>query len=128
LTLVELMIAFGVLLIAVMSALSSQLTSKSLMDASRETSAAMSDLQGCMERALLLRADLIPIEGSEFEVDQPVDAYTGLHLTSERIVPTYPGYVLGGAIPDPLPIVLTLTWDDPQGRSRRLVLSSMKTR
>jgi type II secretory pathway pseudopilin PulG len=128
LTLIEIVIAFGVLLIAVMSALSSQITSMRLMTQSRETAVAMSDLQGCMERLLLVRADQIPIAGSDFEIDQPVDAYTDLHLTNEQIVPTYPGYVLGGTVPDPLPIVLTLTWNDPQGHARRLELSSMKTR
>jgi type II secretory pathway pseudopilin PulG len=127
-TLVEVVIAFAVLMIAVMSALSSQLTSMQLMDSSRETNAAMSDLQGCMERLLLVRLDEIPVAGSDYEAGQNVDAYTNLHLSNETIVPTYPGYVAGGAIPDPLPIVLTLNWSDPRGHQRRLTLSSMKTR
>ncbi len=125
---IEVIIAFGVLLIAVMSALSSQITSMRLMTSSRETAIAMSDLQGCMERLLLLRSDEMPVPGSEFEAGQPVEAYTDLHLGNETIVPTYPGYVMGGTVPDPLPIILTLSWTDPQGHARNLNLSSMKTR
>jgi hypothetical protein len=121
-------IAFGVLLIAVISALSSQLTSMRLMSSSRETAIAMSDLQGCMERLLLRPTESIPVPGSEFEAGQPVAAYTNLHLGNETIVPAYPGYVLGGDVPDPLPIVLTLDWTDPQGHGRSLTLRSMKTR
>jgi type II secretory pathway pseudopilin PulG len=128
LTLVEIVIAFAVLLIAVMSALSGQLTSMQLMDSSRETNLAMSDLQGCMERLLLVRLDRLPIAGSDYEDDQVIDAYTNLHLSNETIVPNYPGYVAGGAIPDPLAVVLTLNWTDPRGHERRLTLSSMTTR
>lgn len=128
LTLIELVIAFGVLLIAVMSALSSQITSMRLMNTSRETAIAMSDLQGCMEELLLVRVEEIPVPGSEFEAGQPVADYTNLHLSNETIVPSYPDYVVGEEVPDPLQIVLTLAWTDPQGHARRLDLSSMKTR
>ncbi len=128
LTLIEIVIALAVLSIAVMSALSGQLTSMQLMVSSRETNIAMSDLQGCMEQLLLVPIDKLPIAGSDFEIGQSIDLYTDLHLSNESIVPAYPGYVAGGTIPDPLPIVLNMNWTDPQGHPRSLNLRSMKTR
>lgn len=127
-TMVELSIAITVLLVAVLTAFEVQLASQRLVRTSRETNTAMADLQAAMEELLLLPKDDIPVAGSAFEVDQPIAAFEGLHLDDERIVATYPGYVLGGPIPDPLEIVLTETWTDHRGRQRTLQLSSMKTR
>lgn len=127
-TLVELMIAISVLLITVAGAVSSEIASQRLLVTSTETSTAMTDLQACMEKLQLMAIEDIPIVGSEFEADQPVEAFEGLHLADQRIVASYPGYVVGQAVPDPLEIVLTLTWSDPQRRGRSLQLASMKTR
>ncbi len=127
-TMIELMIAMSILLIAVLSAFGSQLTSAGLMRTSRETNTALADLQGCMERILLEAADDLPLPGGGYEPGQPVAAYTDAHLSNETIVPTYPGYVPGGPVPDPLPIVLTCSWNDYQGRERTLTLSSLKAK
>ena len=54
-TLVELMIALGVLMVAVMATFSSQVTSFNLTTTSRETQTAISDLETCMEQLLLER-------------------------------------------------------------------------
>jgi hypothetical protein len=51
-----------------------------------------------------------------------------LHLRDQRIVATYPGYTLGGSVPDPLPIVMTTTWTDRRGVQRSAVLRGMKTK
>lgn len=128
LTMVELMVAISILLFAVSGAVASQVYSQRLASTGAETSAAMADLQTCMERILLRPVETIPVAGSAFEANQPVAAFEGLHLTGERIVPTYPGYVVGGAVPDPLEIVLTITWRDHGGRTRMLRLACMKTR
>jgi len=109
-------------------ALSSQLAASDLVQTGRETAIASTDLQSCMERILLEQVEEIPLEGSEFEEGQPIGLFEGLHLDSERIVPNYPGYTPGGAVPDPLPIVLTITWRDFSGRQRTMQLRSMKTR
>jgi prepilin-type N-terminal cleavage/methylation domain-containing protein len=127
-TMVEMMVAIVVLLIAVLSAFSSQVTSMNLVTISRENDAAVTDLQGCMEQVLLLPASEIPVAGSPYAAGQPIAAYEGLHLEQQRIVATYPGYVVGGDVPDPLTIVLTVTWQDYGGRPRSLVLRSMKAR
>ena len=127
-TMVELMIAIGVLLVAVMTALSSQVASMNLMQTSRDTGIAIGDLQAAMEEALVMPVDNLPIAGSAFAHGQPVAAFEGLHLGAERIVATYPGYFAGGPIPDPLPIVMTITFNDYANRQRTLQLSSMKVR
>ena len=128
LTMVELMVAISILLFAVAGAVASQVASQRLADTGAETSASMADLQACMEQVLLQPVETIPVAGSAFAANQPVAAFEGLHLTDERIVATYPGYVVGGTVPDPLEIVLTSTWRDHGGRTRTLRLACMKTR
>jgi hypothetical protein len=126
--LVELSIAIVVLMVAVLTAFEVQLASHRLARMSRETNTAMADLGAAMEQVLLLPKDEVPVAGSAFESGQPIAAFDDLHLEGQSIVPTYPGYVLGAAVPDPLQIVLTVTWTDHAGRTRTLSLSSMKTR
>jgi type II secretory pathway pseudopilin PulG len=127
-TLYELMIAVGVLLVAVLGTLSSQLTSHNLVRTTHETDTGTSDLQAAMEQILLLSPDQIPIASSLYRANQPIVAFNNLHLRNERIVPTYAGYAGGAVVPDPLPIQLTLTWNDFQGRPRMMRLASMRTR
>ncbi|HIF41051.1 MAG TPA: prepilin-type N-terminal cleavage/methylation domain-containing protein [Planctomycetes bacterium] len=127
-SMVEVMMALGVLLVAVMGAFSSQAASSNLIRISRETDLALADLQACMEQALTLGTDDLPIAGSLFEDGQPVALYEDLNLEGESIVTTYPDYVVGQAIPDPLEIVLTLTWSDYGTRSRTVTLNSVKVR
>ncbi|MFT4541936.1 MAG: prepilin-type N-terminal cleavage/methylation domain-containing protein [Planctomycetota bacterium] len=124
-SLIEVMIAIGVLVVAVMSAVSSQITSMNLMTTSRESNRAMSELQSAMERVLLDLPDQIPVNYPE---DTPVEFYSGLNLQNEVIVPSYPTLVAIDDIPDPLPIVLTITWRDYGARPRSLTLATMKTR
>ena len=125
-SMVEVAVAIGVLLIAVLTAFGSQLTSFRLMNSSREDNTAVSDLAACMEEMLIRPAGELPVEGSDYEHGEPVARYEGAHLRDQRIVATYPGYAVGGPIPDPLQIVLTLTWTGNRGDSRRLELRSMK--
>lgn len=128
-TLIELMVAIGVLMVAVLTAFSSQVTSMNLVHTSRETNTAMGHLQGAMEQVLLLQTDDIPIPDSPFEAETVLDTVAGMTLQNEQIVATYPGYTLGSdEVPDPLQIVLTATWNDFQGRPRTLSLSSMKAK
>lgn len=121
------MIAITVLLVAVLTTFTSQLKTRELLQTSRETSIAMADLRSAMNSALAVNVALLPVASSEFADDQPIAAYTDLHLADQRIVVDYPGYT-GAAVPDPLPIVMTMTWSDPQGRPRTKTLRSMKTR
>jgi prepilin-type N-terminal cleavage/methylation domain-containing protein len=127
-SMVEVMMALGVLLVAVLGAFSSQVASSNLIRVSRETDLALADLQACMEQALTLTTDDLPIPGSLFEEGQAVALYENLNLEGESIVTTYPDYVVGQTIPDPLEIVLTLTWSDYGTRSRTVTLRSVKVR
>lgn len=125
---VELMVAIGVLLVAVMSAFSSQLTSLNLTKTSSETKTAITDLQTAMEELLLEPAAGMPLVGEPFEAGVPLAAFADLHLQDEQIVPSYPGYTPGNPVPDPLQITLTVTWSDYAGRARSLDLSTVKAR
>ena len=127
-TLHELMIAIGVLLVAVLGTFSSHLVSQNLVSTTRETDAATTDLQAAMEQILLRSPDQIPIVGSPFRANQPIVAFNNLHLRNEQLVPSYPGYAGGAAVPDPLQIVLTATWTDFKGRPRSMRIASLRTR
>lgn len=122
------MVAIVVLSIVWGGAMASQLVAGDLVQTGRETAVASSDLQACLERMWLEPTEGLPRPGSNFEHEQPVPMFEGLHLASQRIVATYPGYTPGGAVPDPLPIQLTVTWLDFKGRPRVLRLNSMRVR
>jgi hypothetical protein len=77
---------------------------------------------------LLESTENLPQAGSDFAHGQPVPFFEDLHLDQERIVATYPGYVPGGPVPEPLPVVLTITWRDFKGRPRTMQLASMRVR
>lgn len=128
-TMLELMVAIGVLLVAVLSAFGSQLTSMSLVSSSRETDTAMTDLQACMESILTVQTDQIPLAGSAYADGEPIAGFD--NLTDQTMVATYPGFPTGSSdpkdVPDPLEIVLTLTWSDAEGRPRSVTLNSVKT-
>ena len=126
-TLVELMIAITVMMVAVLATFVTQLSSHNLMRTARDTNVAMGDLQAAIEQVLVFPCNQLPQPTGRFPNGQAIAAFDGLHLANERIVVTYPGYA-GGAIPDPLQIVLTLTFNDHAGRQRVLRLASMKTR
>ena len=124
---VEVMIAIAILMIAVAGATASQVSFNRLAATSAETSSGMADLQACMERVLLEAPVDLPIAGSLYEAGISIVAFEGLHLNGERIRATYPDYA-GGTVPDPLEIILTLSFQDHQGRQRIMRLASMKTR
>lgn len=126
-TVLELTLGMTVLLVAVMTTMASQLVALDLVKSLREQNAAMGDLQSAMNEIQLLPPDDIPIATSLYADGQPIDAYTDRNLPSETIVPDYPGFA-GGAVPDPLQIVLTCAWTDWKGRGRTLQLSSAVTR
>ena len=120
------MVSIAVILVTVVGALSAHLTSRNLMRTAHETDMAVADLQAAMERVMLLSPDLIPV--GNYPAGQSIAAFDDLHLRQERIVPTYPGFLPGGAVPDPLQVTLTATWRSFEGRTRTLTLSCAKTR
>lgn len=127
-TMVEMIVAIAVMLIAVLATSVAQVSALRLQDGARETAKALADLESAMESVLSKQVETIPVAGSPYQAGQPIAAYEKLHLKNQRIVPSYPGYTAGGVVPDPLTIVLTATWTDRRGAPRRAVLRGMKTR
>lgn len=125
----ELMVAVGVLLVAVLTAFGSQLTSMNLVSTSRETDTAITELQACMESVLTVEADKIPLASSDYAAGEEIDGYDA--LSNASMVANYPGFPVGSNdprdVPDPLEIVLILTWNDAKGRERSMTLTSVKT-
>lgn len=127
-SLVELMIAVTVILVGLLTAYSSELSSLEVVKTSRETNTATADLQACMESILVLPPAEIPDPNGPYAPGQIIEAYRDLHLENQRMVATYPNLVTGQPVPDPLEIQLTMSWTDRQGRGRELRLFSVKTR
>lgn len=125
-TVVEVLCAATVLVVAVLATLSTQLSSLELVEQSRETELGMTDLRAAMERVLLQPIDTIP-SAAGFPPGQALAEFDGKSLRDERVVPSYPGWSVATPL-DPLPIVLTLTFSDRKGRPRTLRLSTFKTR
>jgi hypothetical protein len=122
--LLEVMIAISVLLIAVMAAMSTQVSSMNLIRASEESNTAVSDLHVAMEELLVTtQVANIPVL---FPAATPIPAFTNLNLGGETVVPTYPG-MGAGPVPDPLEVILTLTWNDWRGRPRQARVATMVT-
>jgi type II secretory pathway pseudopilin PulG len=126
-SLIETMIGITVVMVALMASLASQIASSNLHRTSRETNQAVMDLKACMDEILVQPPAALPAAGTPYADDSVIAAYTNLHLRDEQIRVDYPGFVAGGAVPNPLTIDLTMTWTDYAGRSRELTLSSMKT-
>jgi prepilin-type N-terminal cleavage/methylation domain-containing protein len=125
-TIIELMMATVLLVVAVAAALSGQILSFNLLKTSRETNLAMSDAQAALELMLATFKDDLAVAGS-YAHGVPIAAFNGLHLENEVVTPTYPNYVAGAPVPDPLQIVVTVNWDDWAGRPRTVRLASLKT-
>ncbi|MBI5433740.1 MAG: hypothetical protein HZA52_12990 [Planctomycetes bacterium] len=116
-----------VLMVAVMTTMASQLVALDLVKTVREQSAAMSDLQSAMDEIQREPPDALPIPTSLYADDQPIATFNARNLPNESVTPNYPDYA-GGAVPDPLEIVLTCAWTDWKGRPRTLQLASAVTR
>ncbi|HUR29338.1 MAG TPA: hypothetical protein VM509_14210 [Planctomycetota bacterium] len=125
---IELSMGVVILVVSISAAISSQLLAHNLLRTSRETNLAMADLRGAMELALLLSPAALPIAGSEFESGTSIARFDDLHLANEAITATYPGYVAGNPVPDPLQVVLTIRWNDWQARARSMSLATLRTR
>jgi type II secretory pathway pseudopilin PulG len=127
-TLIELMLGTTVLVVALLGAVGAAATIDASLRTSRETNQAAADLAEAMERLLLVQPAQLPIAGSAFQADTPIAEYEGRNLPDERIVPSYPNYVPGFPVPDPLEIVTTITWTDFRGRTRTMRTATLRTR
>ncbi len=127
-SLIELMMAVVILVVSICAAISSQVIAHNLLRTSRESNTALSDLQGAMELAILQNPAALPLAGSEFESGVAIPRFNNLHLRNQTVTATYPGYVVGAAVPDPLQVVMTIRWNDYLERPRTLSLATMRAR
>jgi hypothetical protein len=125
---IELMMAVVILVVAISAAIGAQLIGNNLLRTSRESNTALSDLQGAMELVILQAPASLPVAASEFANGVPIARFNNLHLRNEVITATYPGFVVGAAVPDPLQIVMTIQWNDYMNRPRTLALATVRTR
>ena len=125
--LVEVMLATDVLVVTLMAAVSGQMAALNLMRTTRENNTATAELTAAMEELSGLGIDSLPGAGSPTADGQPIAKFDGRALHNESVVATYPGYTPGN-VPNPLTIVLTLSWTDWAGRPARMHVATMKAR
>ncbi len=126
-TLVEVCTAAALLTLVIAAMLTSQTAALNLTKTTRDTNAAVAELEAAMEEIFLLPIEDIPDPAGLYPDGVPIAKWNDHNLKGEQIVPSYPGFD-GTTIPDPLEVVLTITWEDAHGRPRELALASMKTR
>ena len=126
-SLVELMVAVTIIVVAILGSLGAQTMCRDLARTSRETNRAVGDLRAAMEELLLLSSDDIPAAAGPYAPGLPIARFTDLHLKGETVIPTYPNYA-AGPVPDPLQITLVCRWTDHAGRGRSITFASVKTK
>lgn len=124
LSLVEVLIAAAVMTITVMGSLAAHVTSRSLLQESRDTDLANALLRNSMERVLEFPADDLCQGAAPYVPGQPMPIPDGVALQNQQIQFTTPGYTLGDPTPSVLDLRLTLTWRSSTGRNRTLFLDS----
>jgi prepilin-type N-terminal cleavage/methylation domain-containing protein len=122
-TLLELMIAISIMLIGVAAAFGGQVSTQSVIRQSRETQLALTQLETVAESVIAQVPQDLP-EGQAFADGQPVDLPTETSLRNLQVVCTYPDFVAGQPVPNPLEVVITATWTDFEGRARNLALAT----
>ena len=125
--LVELVVALSIASIVILGVGLTQAASVELNRTSNETNLAVADLRTAMEEILSLSLEEVPDVGGPYAPGIPVAAYSDLHLDGERLVVSYPNYA-GGDVPDPLEILVTVTWNDFAGRPRSVSMATWMTR
>ncbi|MCP5024239.1 MAG: hypothetical protein GY930_21020 [bacterium] len=112
------MVAIVILLIVTSAAFMSQLISMRMVHQSRDVGVAISDLEAAMDQVRTSPIGSLAVPGSTYEHDENIAQYDDLHLRDQRIVVSYPEYVQGNELPDPLRIVLTARWTNNRGAQR----------
>ena len=125
--LVELVVALSIASIVILGVGLTQAAAVELNRSSDETNRAVSDIRTAMEELLSLPLDEVPDVGGPFAPGIPVPAFSDLHLDGERLVVTYPNFA-GGSVPDPLEVLVTVTWNDFAGRMRSISMATLMTR
>lgn len=123
-SLLEVMYGTVVLMVCLLAAFTSQLLSLNLMRQARDMNTAASELTAAIEEVTVPSVDEIP---GLFPPGAAIPKYQERALRDERVVVTYPNFV-GGSMPTPLEIRVTINWSGWNGRPASLSYSTMKTR
>ena len=125
--LVELVVALSIASVVILGVGLTQAAAVELNRSSDETNRAVADIRTAMEEILSLSVDEVPDVGGPYAPGIPVPAFSDLHLDGERLVVTYPNFA-GGPVPDPLEVLVTVTWNDFAGRMRSISMATLMTR
>jgi len=125
--LVELVVAMSIASVVILGVGLTQAAAVELNRTSDETNRAVADIRTALEEILSLSLEEVPDVGGAYAPGLPVAAYSDLHLDGERLVVTYPNHVAGD-VPDPLEILVTVTWNDYAGRERSVSMATLMTR
>lgn len=120
----EVMFGTLVLMISLLAAFTSQILSLNLVRSARDVNTATSELTAALEEVTTPAIDTIPVM---FAPGADIAKFDGRVLRNERVVVTYPNFG-GGAVPNPLQVVVTINWTAWNGRASTLTLSTMKAR
>jgi len=123
-TMLEVMFGTLVLAISLLAAFSSQVLSLNLVRTSRDVNTATSELTAALEEVITPSIDAIP---TTYAPNTAIAKFAGRALRDESIVVAYPNFA-GGAVPNPLEVVVTITWTAWNGRPATLSLATMKAR
>ena len=123
-TMIELMVATVVFMLAIFGALSTQLASKRLIDESLETELATELARARMSEVMFLSvADIAAGQGAaRVERDNGQPSIGGLE--NANLVFSTPGFVPGTPVPDTIVVRIDLTWTASRGQQRTLILRS----
>lgn len=123
-SLLEVMYGTVVLMVCLLAAFTSQLLSLNLMRQARDVNTAASELSAAIEEVTAPAVDEIP---TTYPPGAAIPRYEARALRDERVVVTYPNFV-GGTLPSPLEIRVTINWTGWNGSPGSLSYSTMKTR
>lgn len=122
-TLLELMIAITVMLIGVAAAFGGQVGTQSVIRQSRETQLALTQLEAVGEAVIAQVPQQLP-ESPDYGDGLVIDLPTEVPLRNLQLVCTYPDFVAGQEVPNPLEVLIAATWTDFEGRQRVLTLAT----
>lgn len=123
-TLLEVLFGTVVLMVSLLAAFTSQLLSLNLVRTARDSNTAMSELTAAIEEVTTVSVDTMP---TTFPAGGSIAKYQGRVLRDETIAVTYPN-IVGGVIPSPLAVTITINWTAWNGRPASMSLSTMKAR
>lgn len=123
-TILELMIAIGVMLVGLAAAFSGQISTTSLIQQSRDRQLALGYVEGVAESVATLPTGDLP-EHPDYGDGLVVPGTDSSGLPNLEVVCTYPDWDVGKPVPNPLEVVITATWTDRSRRTSTLRVATL---